>query len=547
MENETIATSYPDFIPINVLKKKHKEFKDTSKVDDFYEAGEDFPAGKYLRYRDLEGSSKPIGPKLRKARVAAATLEPVLSGVVDFLTGATIKSKLNILAAEDSTSYYHELNEYIGKTQRELLRKGILHNRSYILISFPNGSINNVTLDQQKKAKELNAELTVIPANTVIDWRECNGVLDFAKTYSICSERSNPDNIWEEPDIEVHEWTFFTENEIATYKAETPIVDGVAKAFDDEATAELIDDVVPHSLGACPMVLFSPSSKIINRVLPIADAHFNRTSSLTFSLDNSAWSMPVITKGLNQTNLDEMLCNEMVGLVLENGGSVSSYGPNSSQNFTALADNAEYLAMQLFKVIQAASLNSYQTGQNTSRLSAAARRHEASYMEILLASYGDDLEETYRKVVSLITKARQDEIEITYSGADDYNAESLAQSVDFVAKLLDLDIPNSAKKYALSDIANKVVSAAPANIRNEVAKESANIDLESVDTTIEINGAVAQGITQLVDRDVITLEEGRLKLGFPADKPESKLKIKTPEIPDNNIQPELSNSIKDSN
>lgn len=499
---------YPANLLVKILQSTSKAYSDTSKVDDFYDAGENFPAQKYLRTRDLEKSGKPMGHAMRCARVQASVLEPIMSGVVDFLTGATVKSKLSILADSDGTGYYSELNDDVGATQRDLLVKGILHKQSFIAINFDDADDVEVSnLSDQKALGLLDASLSVIPASVVIDWQaDDDGTLAYAKTYTVSDERSDPEAIWMPPDIQVHRFTFFTPEDVATYEASTPIKDGTATPLSPSATAKLVSSTT-HSLGACPLVRFSPSSQIVDRLLPIADAHFQRTSSLTYALDTSAWSLPVIS---TDKPINEVMASEANALVLEKGGTVSSMGPNQEQNFTALASDADRLEMQLFKVIQAASLNSYQSGQNTSRLSGTARKHEASYLEILLASYADDLERAYRKAIELIVEARGDAVIITYSGADDFSIDSLTSQIDYVQKLLGLAVSASAKKFALTDLSAKVVSSAPSAIRQAVAQECQDIDLDAQAP----NKDASASIVALVNSKVLTIDEAREALGY---------------------------------
>lgn len=494
--------AYPTAIPVASLKHKSKFYKPSAiaMADDFYTGGDQFNANKhlYLDCTDYEKSGLPGGNTARANKVSAAVYEDVLAGLVDFIVAATTQSKPVILATgpAEKTKYYNDLNDDTGRGQdlntvcQTNLLKRILHQRAYYGIGFPdNSEIVYTDLQSQKADGALDAAMLHIDAITVDDWQyDEDGQLEFVRTHNCYDRRSEQ---WLPPDIHVYCWSFFTKDAVYEYEISTPIVDGRPKMLEKDAVATLVNTTI-HSLQSVPLVPVNLPVEIIEKLVYLAKLLFNRTVSLEHALNKSAYAMPVF---YTEKDIKTVILSETSALKLNPTDKADFLKP-PVEHFAALAADCERIERQFYQAIQAAALQ-IRSEQNTSRLSGKARLLEHGSLAVVLGALGGAERDAIETWLDLVRVMRQDDdVTITVSGLDKFDAMSINVLIDLVSKFIALPQASpTAKKFAVGSVANALTVEAPPEIRelvaNENLKDNAPLPMAPIRTTPDI---VATGI-----------------------------------------------------
>ncbi|HEY3320869.1 MAG TPA: hypothetical protein VGP72_10430 [Planctomycetota bacterium] len=456
---------------VKVLNKTHECYarEDYALNEALYEGGAKFDRIKdgLLRRREFETSGLPGGQKLRASRLAAAQYEPILAGLLDYLSSATLQEPVRIEAEgpEAKAAYYADLNREVGKLMQSRLLAAQLHKGSFIGIKFPVTPDEVQDLLTQRESGYLDAKLCPVDATSVLDWAEDEyGELEWAKIHTCRWDKSDP---LAAKSTMLHSWVLLTPDEITEYEARQETNEaGQLIPFDDEATATETSRR-PNPAGIVPLVKVDLPTYVIDRLRPVAISLFNRTSSLEYSLDASAYQQGILK---TERNLQEIVIAESTLIKLREGEDLVYRGPDP-QHLGQLATDCERLDRQLFKAIQAGALRTPSTDQNTSRLSGVARLREHGSIAVLLASYADALVQALEKAVNIIRIARGDaEVSITVAGADRFDTLDLDSDLNALQKLLALDIPvpDEAKRYIAREMVGSFTAKAPPAIRAEI-------------------------------------------------------------------------------
>lgn len=496
------------------------------KYNDLYRGGQDFKSriDRYLLKRKIEESTLGTSRQYEE-RKKRAWYTPHVAGLVDWIVAAVFQSPPVVVSGEE---YWAGLNANadgrgidISALCRVLLLETLLQGRAYVALDFPD-AVEQTSFALQKKTGALDAKLSVLTAAEVDDWDET-----FIRTHTVSFERENP---YTPPNVEVHRWTISTADSVAIYKARVKIGEHL-----DKAGEAILDSEQIHSLGVIPIfkVNIPDGMWLMNRVSEIVLAIFHRESARTWYLDSGAYQVPVLKspRKFSDTVLPDEAFMHLNPELQEEFG---FRGPDSTIS-DALDKDCERLIENLFRSVQAMTLAAPMKDDH-GRQSGVAKFRDMMSLATLLGAYASALRDCLEQAVQTIAKARGETAPQIY-GLDKFDIQSKDYTVQLAKDFLALpNVPKSAKEWVIRSASMAVADDAPPEVLQQISDEAkAEISGEQEAdkaAPLDINGAVAEGLTNLMRANILTHEEVRRRLGF---EPNEELMRKSVTFADNQI------------
>jgi hypothetical protein len=474
----------PSQIPVKELLKCHKDY-DPELMDkhrDLFEGGERFEQNKskYLRWRAIEYTSQ--GTHQRKARLQAASYTSHVGGLIRFLIAATYSSQPALVPPSGSDNeYYTGLNEdadgaghSVAEVTRMALEESVVNGRSYLALDFPDPE-DAPSLEKQQASGGLDARICFLDAATVDDWaKDDDGNLIFVRTHCIDEIRSS---IYGPPDLERHTWTYITPTLTQEYVAERLIKDGKPESWSNNATASGASPKA-NALGVLPVVEID-APWVMRSLAPLAISIFNREANLDWSFDVSSFSQLVIK---TKKQMGQIISSQNFAMVLDPGG--ANQQPDSAEYISPDPSHLEsqmrwtekkkedlYLALQSMILQQSAK-------DSNGRQSGVAKEMDFSAVAQLLSVFAQAVKNALRNLTLMINAVRgEPELDVKIVGLDKFDVLGLMQKMEIVERVMPLPLPESAKRYAIGDLAASVTAQAPAAVRQQVLEDVASVDL----------------------------------------------------------------------
>ncbi|HEY3322081.1 MAG TPA: hypothetical protein VGP72_16560 [Planctomycetota bacterium] len=495
VEAQEAATDEATGLLVKELLVVHPEYRRDliEKHTDFYEGGDRFERNKdkYLRKREIEYSSLPIGKVIRRTRLETASYTPHVAGMIDWLVSACMQSEPAILAdvvdkehktpqQESKIAFYHSLNvdcdgcgNDLVSVVRSRLLEAMVHHRSYFLINWPaSDGMEYTDIGAQRDAGQLGACICKLNAIDVDDWDKEGDEYTMIRTHHVELARATR---WGPRNIERHTWTYFTEDAIYEYQAEKL----AGKEWEKGAVARLMRT---QEIAAFPItrICIPKGMWVMNRLFPTAYSLFNRESSLDYALDTSAFALPVV---MSKKSLGGVVANELAILQLDVGDDYKWATPPSG-HFEALDKSSDTKKDDLASAIQAIALQSKDA--SAGRQSGAAKRFDNGMISTLLSSYAGALRDALERTLAKIQTARgDDDIILTITGLDKFDVQALELMLKEYQIFSGVKASETAKRYAAQKVALAVCADAPAPTKEEIRVESDKLEFDEPKATPE--------------------------------------------------------------
>ena len=208
---------------------------------------------------------------------------------------------------------------------------------------------------------------------------------------------------------------------------------------------------------------------LMNKAALLQLEHFNKSNALSWALTMGLFAMPVV--------YSDREWNQIVG---------ESYyiqlGPEDRFGWTEpegkvyqiAADNLSQLKDEIYRVCYLMS-QAGAGGAGGASQTALSKQLDFQTTEEVLRAYGDSLKGTMRQVLNAIAGARQDGVEISVTGLDEFDIQDLASELDNAKKLLDLGVGSGTlKKEIYKRLALQYLCDARQEIKNQVVDEIEN-------------------------------------------------------------------------
>lgn len=204
---------------------------------------------------------------------------------------------------------------------------------------------------------------------------------------------------------------------------------------------------------------------MLNRAGSLQLEHFNKSNALAWALTMGLFAMPVV--------YSEREWSQMVG---------ESYyiqlGPDDRFGWTEpegkvyqiAADNLTRLQEEIYRVCYLSQAGgSLDRGGNQSGLS---KQLDFAITQEVLGAYGDAVKDQARRVLKAINTAREDGLEISVTGMDEFDIADFTSDVADAKDLLGLGIESPTLRKEISKrLALKYLADAPQDVKDKIAAE----------------------------------------------------------------------------
>jgi hypothetical protein len=402
--------AFPSSIPIKSLKVCNPSYdpKKLQKYEALYSGGEKFDAIRkdMLTRREIEKANDELGDRSYKLRLERAPYVSRVGGLIDSFIAIILQNgpKLVPETTGPDAEFWEELNTNVDghgtsfpSLCRATLRELLLTGRPYFKLSFIPASSD--------------ASISLLKAAGVCDWDfGDDGELAWVRVDAVDCVRPMIFSE-EDPPQERYTWSFYSGDEIVIYEATKK----VGEDWDEKAVAKKIDNTTNDFGLPIYDVKVDESLNILPRMFDVIRALFNREASLQFSLDQQAFSIPVLTSD-NASSLPEMKNSQLLALRLNQGEKFEFVTP-AGTGFDALDKDVERLRLALYEVVQSTALQIASVPQ-AGRLSASAIVAMQKPLSVLLNAFSAPLKECLQRLVDELLEYREDDFEVRLEGFD---------------------------------------------------------------------------------------------------------------------------------
>jgi hypothetical protein len=426
------------------------------KYRDLYAGGEQFKANaaEYLIRRQREPG------EVYSERLCRVFYENYVGSIVDWYA-ATLFRREPVITFEGNhapaKTFFAALVEDTdrrGTSLADFFRRqfteSLVTGTSYVLVDFPRVKTRPGTRAEEDSSGASRAYLVEYGADDVINWSlDEHGNFDWVviRTKQIKKDR-----------VEDPEWR--TETRWAYYDKRTYRIYGDDGLL-DEGTHGLA------KLGQTPLfALRIPEGLwMLNRAGSLQLEHFNKSNALSWALTMGLFAMPVV---YSDREFSQMV-GESYYIQL---GPEDKFGWTEPEGkvYQIAADNLVRLQEEIYRVcylIQAgASLDV------TSRQSALAKQRDFSITQEVLRAYGDAIKEQIRRVLRATAAAREDGLEVSVTGMDEFDIADFGTELEDAKQLLALGVESQTlKKEVFKKLALKYLCDARQDVKDRIAEE----------------------------------------------------------------------------
>ena len=448
---------FPLNVPVGMLTTCHPDFdqKLICEIGDFAEGGKRMDARKLLYLKPRGADSNP---QYAKSRFLSTIYTNYFGQQLDAIAAEIVEGEPEF-ETSDANDYRSEFwmdlsDDCDGKGNDATLvaQNAVLDilkfRRAFLVVEMPDvAGFPGETLASAKERGRLDGRFVNVPAESVDDWQETNGRLDWIRVHTVEQFKPNPVvNVR----MERHAWTYYTADAIYTYTAsrQLPSSSLLSAQWDEKATAGLT--VKPNIFGVCPVVAMTANFSLGDRLLPTARALFNGESARSFLIEASALALPIL---ITDKPADQIPMNELAVLNPGIGGSFSFASPPASV-FEALKIYCDDLKANFDRIISNLAEHGAALIQNP-RQSAQAKQLDRAPKEILLSLFSMPVADGFRRAIKMLAGARGDEaIEPSLCGLDDEMGADVTKALTDCTTFLALPVPPVARAAALLQLCN---------------------------------------------------------------------------------------------
>jgi hypothetical protein len=452
------------------ITREHPEYARTRQsrrmYRDLYEGGERFNsnASYYLVRRHKEPND------IYFERLLRVFYQNYAGSIIDWYTATLFRREPVLQFSGDNEDGKEFFNHFVQDCNRrgtklfEFFRRAVsdalVYGKSYIAVDFPSSGGPAYSRAQEDEAGLSRAYLVNYSADEVINWSYDEfGVLDWIVIRTATVKQSSVrDESWK-----THtRWIYYDRESFEVYASETAAAGG-------NGSPELVASG-PHALSRQKKVpIFELSVTeglwLMNKVSLLQLEHFNKSNALAWALTMGLFAVPVVYS-------DREFAQIMGESYFIQLGAQDKFGWTEPEGhvYQIAADNLVSLKDEIYRVCYMNSeISGGKGGANQSGLSKA---WDFSVTEEILRSYGDVVKDSVQEVLTAISEARQDGIQIDVSGMDEFDIQSFADEVQDAASVLALQIPSETVKGQLyKRVALKYLSDARQNIKSQIVDE----------------------------------------------------------------------------
>jgi hypothetical protein len=327
---------------------------------------------------------------------------------------------------------------------------------SFVLVDFPRSQGKAGSRAEEDALGASRAYLVDYSAEDVINWS-----LDEQGNYEwvvIRTKALRKDRVEDAEWKTETRWSYYDKQSFRIYRQSG-----------DESSRELIDQGT-HGLAKIGRVPLFPLEIpeglwLLNRAGLLQVEHFNKSNALAWALTMGLFAMPVI--------YSEREWSQMVGesyYIQLGPGDKFGWTEPEGKVYQIAADNLTSLQEEIYRVCYLAQAGG--SLDKGARQSGTSKQLDFSITQEVLRAYGDAVKEQIRRVLKSIEAAREDGVEVSVAGMDEFDIADFSTELADAEKLLSLGV-NSAtlKKEIFKKLALKYLSDARQDTKDLIVEE----------------------------------------------------------------------------
>ncbi len=432
------------------------------KYRDLYAGGEQLRAnaGEYLIRRQREPG------EVYRERLSRAFYENYIGSIVDWYAATLFRREpvLTFTGQNDAAKrFYSELVEDAdrrGTSLADLFRRqfieSLIGGTSYVLVDFPRVTGKAETRAAEDAMGASRAYLAPYAVEDVINWSvDDRGNFQWVV---IRQQGLKKDRVEDEKWRTETRWSYYDREKFRIYRRAE---EGGAVELLDEGTHGLARlKQVPLFAMRIPEGLW-----MLNRAGSLQLEHFNKSNALSWALTMGLFAMPVV--------YSDREWSQMVG---------ESYyiqlGPQDKFGWTEpegkvyqiAADNLVRLQEEIYRVCYLSQAGGLQ--EHAGRQSGLSKQRDFAITHEVLRAYGDVVKEQMRRVLRAVEAARQDGLEISVTGLDEFDIGDFGAELADARELLGLGlISPTLKKEVHKKLALKYLCDARQDVKDRIVEE----------------------------------------------------------------------------
>jgi hypothetical protein len=438
---------------------------------DLYAGGFEFKlrAAHYLQQRQKEPRD------IYAERLQRVFYENYIGSIVDWYTATLFRREPSLQFEGGLESDRSFLVEFIQDCDlrgtklsyffKGCLTEALVTGESHVLIDFPLATQQARNRAEEDAIGLSRAFLVRYSAEELINWScDDRGDYDWVVLRTEAERQLSVDS----PEIvKETRWTYYDKSEYRIYRR-VQRTDGTGDI--------LMVDRGPHAMARqnrVPLVSLRLNDGLwlLNKAAHLQLEHFNKSNSLGWAITMGLFAMPVI--------YSDREWNQIVGesYYIQLGASDRfGWTEPDGKVYQIAADNLEVLKEEIYRVCYLSQVSGQ--GLTGRAQSALSMQIEFTVTQEVLRAYAGIVKECIGKVLSSISEARQDGVQLYVAGMDEMDINDFGTDLDQASKLLQLNIQSPAlRKQIFQRLALKYLSDARQDTKDQIAQE---IDAQTI-------------------------------------------------------------------
>ena len=458
------------------VRKEHPEYAALKavwpKYRDMYAGGEQFTgrAAQYLIPRLREPSDVFL------ERTSRAFYENYIGSIIDWYA-ATLFRREPTLTFEGNDDRAREFYgdfaddcDLRGSTLSDFFRRqtteALVAGRGYIVIDFPDLGRKAKNRAEEDKLGFSRAYLCEYPAEALVNWqRNERGEFDWVV---LKTERRVDDpgvGEW----LTRRRWVYYGREEFQIYEQ--------TERGGHAGPVELVKHGL-HGLAkqkTVPVVEFGfgDGMWLMNKAASLQLEHFNKSNALGWSLTMGLFAMPVV---YSDREWQECV-GESYYLQL---GPQDKFGWTEPEGhvYEVALQNIDRLKEEIYRVCYVVS-QALGSQSKVTQLTGLSKQRDYQITQDVLRGFGDRVKDTLKKILRMISGAREDGVRIDVTGLDEFDIGDFSSELADAEKLLNLGIGSyTFRAQVLKKLAAKYLCDVRQEIKDRIAQEiDASVEL----------------------------------------------------------------------
>ncbi len=449
-----ITSEHPEYVAQKGAWKTYR---------DLYVGGEQLraSAASYLIRRQRE-------PKdVYDERLRRVFYENYIGSIIDWYAATVFRREPVVLTEGENETGKRFINQFAedcdlrGSSLSELFRRRLIEalvsGSSYILVDFPRRLVPAGNRAEEEQSGVSRAYLVEYSPDHIINWSfDEQGNYDWLviRNSYMRKDRLEDDEWWHET-----RWTYYDKENFRVYRQAGH--DGEIEATDSGRHGLARQRRVPVFEMKVPEGLW-----LMNKAGRLQLEHFNKSNALSWALTMGLFSMPVV--------YSDREWNQMVGeSYYIQLGPDDRFGWTEPQGhvYQIAAENLNRLQEEIYRVCYLMSQAGGALASRAAQSGLSKQRDFAATQEVLRA-YGDVVKDTIKRILRVVTAAREDDVSIDVSGLDEFDIGDFSNELADAERMLRLGIGSATlRKQIFMKLAFKYLCDVRQEVKDRIAQE----------------------------------------------------------------------------